>query len=426
MCGIAGIVAAPGAPPPQPAQLAALAKALAHRGPDGSGHHVVGRVALVHNRLAIIDVAGGDQPLFAASATLVGNGEIYNYRELYDELPGVRFATRSDNEPPLHLWLRDGADMRRTLRGMYAIAIHERADRTVTLSRDPFGIKPLYVCTTEAGLAFASEPQALLAAGLMPRKLRAAARDELLQVQFTSGAETIFEGIHRVLPGETLTCAEGRVLERSRLSALPEGGPEDIDEDAALARLDQALTESVELHQRSDVPYGMFLSGGIDSVAILTLMARLNAPRRCWPTPPASTAPPWPPTSAMPPGRTSRARHAGAQPRDASRSPSGNGVGAPARDRRRAWTIRRPTTPSSPPGSWPGTRRPGCQGDPVRRGRRRDVRRLRPLPRRHAAEAGWPERVMRRRRQFRPASGVLRHPIRPPGATACGRRGQRP
>ena len=277
MCGIAGIVAAPGALPPQPAQLAALAKALAHRGPDGSGHHVVGRVALVHNRLAIIDVAGGDQPLFAASATLVGNGEIYNYRELYDELPGVRFATRSDNEPPLHLWRRDGTGFAAHLRGMYAIAIHERADRTVTLSRDPFGIKPLYICTTETGLAFASEAQALLAAGLAPRRLRTAARDELLQVQFTSGAETIFEGIHRVLPGETLTCADGRVLERSRLAALPEGGPEDITEDAALARLDAALAESVDLHQRSDVPYGMFLSGGIDSAVLLTQMARLNS-----------------------------------------------------------------------------------------------------------------------------------------------------
>jgi len=276
MCGIAGILSAPGAPPPQPAQLAALAKELAHRGPDGIGHHVVGRVALVHSRLAIIDVAGGDQPLFAGSAALVGNGEIYNFRELYDELPGVRFATGSDNEPALHLWLRDGAGFAAHLRGMYAIAIHNRADRTVTLARDPFGIKPLYSCATPTGLAFASEAQALLAAGLAPRILRPAARDELLQVQFTSGAETIFQGIQRVLPGETLTCADGRVLERSRIAALPAGGPDDIGEEAALARLDHALTESVSLHQRSDVPYGMFLSGGIDSATLLTLMARLN------------------------------------------------------------------------------------------------------------------------------------------------------
>ena len=103
MCGIAGILARPDAPAPAAVQLAALSHALAHRGPDGGGHSVVGRVALVHTRLAIIDLAGGDQPLFAGAAALVGNGEIYNYRELYAELPGVKFATGSDNELPLHL-----------------------------------------------------------------------------------------------------------------------------------------------------------------------------------------------------------------------------------------------------------------------------------------------------------------------------------
>jgi asparagine synthase (glutamine-hydrolysing) len=276
MCGIAGILAAPDAPLPNAATLAALERALAHRGPDGSGHAVVGRAALVHTRLAIIDLATGDQPLFAGAAALVANGEIYNSLELRASMPGVRFATSSDCEPPLHLWMRDGAGYARGLRGMYAIAVHERATRTLTLSRDPFGIKPLYIAQTDKCLAFASEPQALLAAGIVPRVVRAAARDELLQMQFTTGADTIFEGIRRVLPGETLVCADGHVLEHRHLPALPEGGPEDITEDAALARLDQALMESVELHQRSDVPYGMFLSGGVDSAALLTLMTRLN------------------------------------------------------------------------------------------------------------------------------------------------------
>ena len=277
MCGIAGILAAPDAAFPDPGVLEALARALAHRGPDGSGHAVVGRIALVHTRLAIIDLAGGDQPLFAGSAALVGNGEIYNYRELRRDLPGVAFATNSDNESALQLWLREGAGFARHLRGMYALAIHDRAARTVTLARDPFGIKPLYTARTDAGLAFASEPRALLEAGLVKRALRESARDELLQMQFTTGAETIFQGIRWVLPGETLLCADGRVLERRRLAALPEGPPEDIDEEAAIARLDRALAESVDLHQRSDVPYGMFLSGGIDSAAVLTMMARLNS-----------------------------------------------------------------------------------------------------------------------------------------------------
>jgi asparagine synthase (glutamine-hydrolysing) len=277
MCGIAGILAAPGSAPPEPGVLAALARALAHRGPDGAGQAVVGQIALVHTRLAIIDLAGGDQPLFAGSAALVGNGEIYNYLDLRRDLPEVAFTTGSDNEPPLHLWRREGTGFARHLRGMYALAIHDRAARTVTLARDPFGIKPLYTAQTEAGLAFASEPRALLEAGIVPRALREAARDELLQLQFTSGAETIFQGIRRVLPGETLVCADGRVLERRRLAALPDGPPEEIDEAAALQRLDRALQESVDLHQRSDVPYGMFLSGGVDSAVVLTMMARLNS-----------------------------------------------------------------------------------------------------------------------------------------------------
>jgi asparagine synthase (glutamine-hydrolysing) len=276
MCGIAGLMHASSAPVPDAATLGALSRALGHRGPDGAGHTVVGRIALVHTRLAIIDVAGGDQPLFSGPAALVANGEIYNYRELRETLPNVSFATRSDCEPPLHLWLRDGPAYADELRGMYAIAIHERAARTVTLSRDPFGIKPLYTATIPEGLAFASEPAALLDAGLVPRGVQTEARDELLQLQFTTGMDTIFPGIQRVLPGETLTCAEGHVLERRRISHLPEAGPEPIDEETALSRLDAALEESVLLHQRSDVPYGLFLSGGIDSATILALMARLN------------------------------------------------------------------------------------------------------------------------------------------------------
>lgn len=256
--------------------LSTLINALRHRGPDGTGHAVTGRVALVHNRLAIIDLVSGDQPFSAGPATLVANGEIYNYRELRETLPDVHFATNSDCEVPLHLWLRDGVDYARQLRGMYGIAIHERVRRSVTLSRDPFGIKPLYFAQIADGLAFASEPQALLEAGLVQRAVRPAAVEELLQLQFTTGADTVFQGIQRLLPGETLTCAEGHILDRSRINPIPAAPPEDIDESTALRRLDRALTESVDLHQRSDVPYGMFLSGGIDSSVLITLMARLN------------------------------------------------------------------------------------------------------------------------------------------------------
>ena len=276
MCGIAGLILPSTAPPPDAPTLSRMIRALAHRGPDGSGHIVVGRVALAQNRLAIIDLETGDQPLFSGPATLVANGEIYNYRELRVELGEENFATHSDCEPALLLWRQEGAAYAERLRGMFAIAIHERGARSVTLTRDPFGIKPLYTAATAGGLAFASEPRALLDSGLVPRKLRAAARDELLQLQFTTGSETIFEGISRVLPGETITCAEGHVIDRVHRPALPEGGPEQIDEETALERLDRALEESVLMHQRSDVPYGMFLSGGVDSSALLAMMGRLN------------------------------------------------------------------------------------------------------------------------------------------------------
>ena len=273
MCGIAGIAMQPGAASIDPATLNALARALSHRGPDGDGHTAIGRNALVHTRLAIIDLAGGDQPLFAGSAALVANGEVYNYRELAAGMTGL--ATASDCEPPLHLFRQHGG-YPAALRGMFAIAISDRADRSLTLTRDPFGIKPLYTATIPGGLAFASEPQALLNAGLVHRALRPGARDELLQMQFTTGADTIFPGIQRVLPGETVRAIDGHIVDRQRIDPLPPGPPEDITEAAALARLDAALEQSVDLHQRSDVPYGMFLSGGVDSAAILALMARLN------------------------------------------------------------------------------------------------------------------------------------------------------
>ncbi len=274
MCGIAGLALKPGITP-DPKVLEALTTALAHRGPDGHGHHVAGNVALAHTRLAIIDLATGDQPLFAGPAALVGNGEVYNYRELRTENALV-CATGSDCEPPLHLFRRDGAGFAETLRGMYAIAIHDRATRQVVLARDPFGIKPLYLAETASGIAFASEPAALIAAGIASPRLRRQPLAELLQIQFTTGAETIFEGITRLLPGETVVIADGAIVERRRRAALPAGAPEQVSEDAALARLDAALAESVDLHQRSDVPYGMFLSGGTDSAAVLAMMARLN------------------------------------------------------------------------------------------------------------------------------------------------------
>ncbi len=276
MCGIAGIMTADGSAP-DAAALEAMKNALLHRGPDGDAVWISGDTGLVHTRLAIIDLETGDQPLFGpGGSVLVANGEIYNYVELRDELMGVDFATNSDCEPVLHYYQNHGLDFAEWLRGMYALALYDPQERRLVLSRDPFGIKPLYYALIDNGVAFASEAQALLAAGFGARELRDQPVGELLQLQFTTGAHTPFEGIERVLPGETIVIAGGRIVDRRRRAALPSGGPQRLSETAALEALEVALTDSVDVHQRADVPYAMFLSGGVDSSAILALMARLN------------------------------------------------------------------------------------------------------------------------------------------------------
>src|SRR5207302_207961 len=171
---------------------------------------------------------------------------------------------------------RHGLDFTSRLRGMYAIALHDPAAGRLVLARDPFGIKPLYYVETPQYFAFASEPQALIEAGIVMPELAMPVRNELLQMQFPTGRDTIFAGIKRVLPGETVVVRQGRVVERRRLEALPAGEPVAIDEEEALDRLDRALADSVMVHQRADVPFGMFLSGGIDSSAVLVMMARLS------------------------------------------------------------------------------------------------------------------------------------------------------
>jgi asparagine synthase (glutamine-hydrolysing) len=276
MCGIAGIMLCNGTAP-KADLLECFRTKLRHRGPDGDGTHSADSLAMVQTRLAIIDLETGDQPIFEpGGAALVANGEIYNYIELRQEMPEVNFATNSDCEPALHLYRRAGLRFTEMLRGMYAIAIHDPADEALVLCRDPFGIKPLYYIETPQCFAFASEPSALIDSGLIEAAIVPQRRDELLQLQFTCGRETIFHGISRVLPGETILVRKGRVVERRCLPALPERGAEPIDIGDAIGRLDEILEDSVNLHQRSDVPYGMFLSGGIDSTSILALMARLN------------------------------------------------------------------------------------------------------------------------------------------------------
>ena len=276
MCGIAGVMTRDGSPP-DPALLERLLGAIAHRGPDGQGRTVRGGVALLHARLAIIDLDTGAQPLYGPEGSaLIANGEIYNNPELRAAIPGTPFRTRSDCEPAVFLYERDGERFATALRGMYAIAVHDRRRNRLLLARDPFGIKPLYYTETEGQFLFASEPAALRVPGAA---LESRQRAELLQLKFTTGADTIFPGIRRVLPGETLVVEGARVVARHRQPALPAGKPFALRHKAALERLERELLDSVAVHLRSDVPYGLFLSGGIDSSALLALMTRAAGTR---------------------------------------------------------------------------------------------------------------------------------------------------
>ncbi|MFZ3004759.1 MAG: asparagine synthase (glutamine-hydrolyzing), partial [Phenylobacterium sp.] len=268
MCGIAGVLHGTASARP-------MIEALTHRGPNGVRTEQVRGGSVAHARLSIIDLEGGWQPLHAAGGTVIGNGEIYNYVELTDEF-GLKdqLATGSDFEPLLHLYAQEGPAAFQRLRGMYAFCLIG-ADGRTWLVRDPFGIKPLYVLEQDGVVYFASEPRAfasLLDAELDPDRAR-----DLLAFNYTLGEATIFKGLKRLAPGEIVEVIDGKLQTPTRRSFLSSPVRFATGEESLIARLDAVLEDSVRVHQRSDVPYGLFLSGGIDSAAIATLMSRLNA-----------------------------------------------------------------------------------------------------------------------------------------------------
>ena len=281
MCGIAGIL---GVTDPQAAEreVRAMIERIAHRGPNGIRVESGPGWCVAHARLSIIDLEGGWQPLHAAGSTIIGNGEIYNYIELAEEFGlADKLATGSDFEPLLHLYALEGERAFERLRGMYAFCLIGGDGRT-WLVRDGFGIKPLYYEQQGNGLAFASEAGAF-AAG--PDQFVAERGAEVLALGYSLEPEvhtdqdaTVFRGVYRLEPG-------GRVLNGVLLEDIGSLGmpwltdrrPAQGDEEDLLNQLDRLLEDSVKVHQRSDVPYGLFLSGDIDSTAIATMMARLNA-----------------------------------------------------------------------------------------------------------------------------------------------------
>lgn len=273
MCGIAGLLGQFG---PDGSPIAAMIQSLAHRGPNGIRTEEWPGWSLAHARLSIIDLEGGWQPLHLGRSVVIGNGEIYNYKELSrDHGLAKRLVTGSDFEPLLHLYASEGERAFERLRGMYALCLITE-DQGAWLVRDPFGIKPLYWTKRDQGLAFASEPRALLLA--RPARPVSERIEELLCLNYSLTEGSVYAGIQRLAPGAISKVADGQWLGSIHRPALPpKPAVFPTGEAELLLVLDRVLEDSVTVHQRSDVPYGLFLSGGIDSAVIATMMSRLNA-----------------------------------------------------------------------------------------------------------------------------------------------------
>jgi asparagine synthase (glutamine-hydrolysing) len=279
MCGIVAIYS--GSEPVDATRLREATKILYHRGPDGQRRWIAphGRVGLGHARLSIIDLEGGDQPLANedASLHLVANGEFYDFERIQRELTdrGHRLATRSDSEIALHLYEDYGADCLQQLRGEFAFVLWDEPNGTLMAARDRFGIKPLYYARVGDRLVFASEIKALFAAGVPARW----DHESFFQHQYVyfDQDRTLFGGVYQVPPGCYLLASRGHVaIYRYWDINYPpaEEIREDNDHDQHVERFHDALDEAVRLRLRADVPVGCYLSGGIDSCALLGLAAR--------------------------------------------------------------------------------------------------------------------------------------------------------
>lgn len=271
MCGIAGWFGESGLADAASARLTDMVAAIAHRGPDGQGQRLYARGALGHARLSIIDLATGQQPMEAQGATISFNGEIYNYRALRKELiaRGIRFRTESDTEVILALYRLDGMQGWARLRGMYAFALWDQTRGLGYLVRDPLGIKPLFFAESKTALLFASEAKGILAHGALAPQLDEGALHLVMNFRYLPGSGSLFRGIRQLPPGQVLewSAAGWRVFS---LAARP---PEMTVEPLA------ALRESVAAHLTADVEVGAYLSGGLDSAAVVAL-ARTGGLRR--------------------------------------------------------------------------------------------------------------------------------------------------
>ena len=284
MCGICGVIHFDGKPVSREL-LKGMNDTLTHRGPDGDGYFIDGRVGLAMRRLKIIDIAGSDQPLTNEdeSIAVIFNGEIYNFRELRHQLMqrGHRFKTDGDGETIAHLYEEFGGDALKHLRGMFAIALWDARQGRLVLARDRFGQKPLYYYEDSKIFVFASEIKALLAHPIVPRVSRFEADDrralaEYLSFGYVPAPATAFDGIQMLEPATTLHVDLGGALQNRRFWKLPSLAAPDtrVNVEKYSGDLLEQLEEAVKLRLVSDVPLGAFLSGGLDSSLIVALMRK--------------------------------------------------------------------------------------------------------------------------------------------------------
>jgi len=282
MCGIVGIFDTRGKRHIESSVLVRMNETQHHRGPDECGTHAEPGLGLGHRRLSIIDLATGQQPLFNEDGTVsvVFNGEIYNYQELIPELTalGHVFRTRSDTEVIVHAWEAWGADCVKRFRGMFAFALWDRNRETLFLARDRLGVKPLYYALLPDGqFLFGSELKALLGHGALERQIDHYAVEEYLALGYVPEPRTIFRSARKLPPAHTLTVKRGvpvgEPVEYWDVTFTLDNG---LSEKDAGAELIERLRESVKLRMISEVPLGAFLSGGVDSSAVVAAMAGLS------------------------------------------------------------------------------------------------------------------------------------------------------
>jgi len=276
MCGIHGLIHLDGKPV-EPRWLTAMGDVTAHRGPDDEGQHIDGACGIAMRRLSIIDLAGGHQPISNADGTLtiVCNGEIYNYRELRAELQalGHHFKTGSDSETLLHGYAAWGDEVVQRLNGMFDFALWDARRRRLLIGRDRLGVKPLYVLQDGQRLAFATEAKALLKLPGVRTELNRDALADYLHLGYVPAPLSIFRGIRKLPPATLLAVENGQVREWRwwRMPAAVDRGASEAD---WVQRIRDGIDRSVHMQMVSDVPIGAFLSGGVDSSAVVAAMAR--------------------------------------------------------------------------------------------------------------------------------------------------------